>query len=279
MTNENKENTVSDVLGAIKLSSKLSGYYSIHSMLSRIWIDNDDDWTKYEKYVLIIASDKKREKARVVSEMQRCIGHMWRRGNGDYNTLKCLFGYSPDSSNQPTWILFMRTVLSVLFYCDENNVDAVSLITGLDNSNFSEDDKYNECLAGYTIILLRNIGLPDTTIDKATMLLDDTIKNNSHREAFITYIKHKSIFFAAVEFDGIVIPPECYNLHIGELFEDDYDSTAARTVNYLLRNGIRYLKDFRYYSSDDVKGFRNFGPHSYIRLIEALGKLVTSQAL
>lgn len=272
-----KDEIISDVLKAIYFTPRHTGYSSIHFVLLKAWIDENDDWTTYEEYISKIASDREISEKVIISQMNKSIGAVWRRYYGRYKITKCLFGYDCEHESVPSWTLLMRTILSVLFYCEKNDIDVMTLLTELSCIEPQTDNDYEKYLAGYLITLLKKMGLPDLVVDKTPVYFADIVKNISFGEAFITYIKHTSIFFAVVAFDGIIIPPELFNTSVFDLHYENH-RTKVRLGNLLIRNGICSLKDLRYKSIDDIKEIRNFGEKAFESLVKALKRTINTEA-
>jgi len=265
----NRAKIISEILRLLKIDFHNRGYLYIHSILLNAWTEKNDDWNNYDRYISALAFEKNMDEKFVIAYINQGIRYIWiTRNTKTISFIERLFGRTPDRSNVPSWKTFMRTLLSIIFFCEEKHIDIIEVFTDLSDPKDNKDNYYKTFLAGYIIMLLKKIDLSDAAIDELTKYLDNIIAHNDSGEAFISYIKHKSDLFSAISFEGIVISPEYYDMSVSELFDDDMKH--IRIINALIRNGISHLKDLQFFTGDDIKRFKMFGTSSYNSFVETL---------
>ena len=268
MTGKCREEIIHVLFDSIGLKPTYAGYSDIHCILLKAWEDRNDIWTTYPGYVSMIAFDNVKKESILWKQMNECLENLWIYG-GNRDMLKCLFGSNRSNLNLPSLTVFMRTLLSILFYCEKNNVNVIELIADFKKFEYSMDKKYYKFLAGYLLLIYKKMGLPDAAYDKSITLFDDI----TPVEALITYIKHTSIFFENITLDDIIIPLECYDIKIYDLM---YENDKARKVigSIFMKNGFLSLKDLRFTSGADIRRFRNFGSTYNKYFYEALKRTI-----
>jgi len=252
-----------------------TGMKHICYILTTIWEKKDFDWFDYDKYIVSLSEETEKQKDIISAQIKKSINITW--FHGDQNILKSLFGYSRDHANAPTWKLFIRTIMSVLFYCVENRLDMLEILTRLKAPEQNKDNDFNLIMMGYVIKLLKQLDLSDVEIDKSIPHVNEIVKNTEADEALITYIKYSSPLFTTVSVGDIIIPPALYNETVWNIEYDDHIS-AIKIGNALCKSGIYQLKDLRYKSHEDIRNIRNIGSKSYECFIKALTKTINNFA-
>lgn len=271
-----KEKIVVDVLAIFRSNEKIKGYSYLCRIIARVWQDENTDWTTYDRYIIKIANEETLPESKIISLINSSITNIWNQYNGiNRKLLRFYFNYN----HAPTITEFIRMMLSLLLFCEKNKIDIITLLLKFrDSENFENDIdiNINNIIAGQVIIILKELKLDDTIINKTIPIIENNLKNNNDAEALFTYIKSTSDLFAVISFDDIVIPPELYNMYIATLDYDD-DILGIRIENALLRNGVTYLKDLRYKSVEDVKKFKNLGDKSYNQFLSDLKRTIEQE--
>jgi len=276
MPRYSNEETISELVELVGFIPSKWGFRYLQRILSEAWEARDYDWPNYGEYLSKIADEKGYTEQRIATHMEQSIEYIWRYGNPE--VIKTIFGYSPNFRNIPAWILFVRTILAIPFYCEDNNLDMMIFLSSIKYPKYKSDERIQNMMAGYILLTLKQLGTPDSEIDKAIHLIDGVIQNNSFEGAYITYVKHNSDMFATVSFDDIIIPPHFYNWRVWDL---DYDDRTMRSKvgNALCRAGVFYLKDLRHKSSDDIKKTKMIGEKTYAHFYSSLRKTIAMEDL
>ena len=254
-----------------------AGYAFIHYVLSKALEEGNNDWSGFDRYITIVAAEYNQSEHDIIRPVNESIAYALQ--HDENNILKSIFSLHSDCMNyisRSYCNLFFRTVLSILFFCEGNNIDFASSLMELRHPEYSIENNMNYYLAGYLMMVLKELGMNDAEIDKSAVLIDGILKNNSFGEAFITYLKYKSELFMTVSLEDITVPPELHNKTISDL-QFDNENTRTRVKNALKYSGIIYLKDFRYKSSEDIKRTRNLGDKLYNALLSALRRTVENE--
>ena len=272
MQQNEKAEIVTQLLMLLGFKNTQKGYKYLYTIITAAWKEKNSNWNTYGQYIAQEAIKNEKSDNLIVSRIHRNVIVVWKNGNNA--VIKSMFGAAPNHSNIPSLILFLRVILSILFYCEDENVDLLKAIKQMQNPEYSQDTNMKNLMTGYIILSLKGLGLPETDIDRAAFIIDNSMKNDSFGEAFFTYIKYKSDFFTTVAIEDIVVPPEHHNLCVYDLPYDN-KATGIKAANALCTSGILYLKDLRFKSAEDIKGVRNFGAKSYACFFTAIKKLLS----
>ena len=275
-TNElNKNETLTRLFALTGFRNIQKGTEYLHGITLKAWKEWNTDWQTYDEYIEILASEINETQSKIKIRIAQTIKSAWKQG--DKTVLQSIFGGKPDNDNIPTYILLMRTFLSLLFYGDENKVDIPLIIERIKKSEYDTSEDALRIMAGYIILILKANGITEPEIDKAAFGIDDILKTKNMGEALFAYVKYKSEMFADITITDVVIPPEYQNI---DVFALDYenDRMGVYTGNALYRAGIQKLKDLRFKSDDELHKIKGFGDKAYACFIAAIKRTIEKES-